>query len=46
MAVEIVLESYSLFHDDVVAGTLSNRITDACFLSMGIGEVGDFVIDT
>ena len=27
LTIEIVVESYSLFHNDVVAGTLSNRIT-------------------
>jgi len=46
LTIEIVVEGYSLFHNDVVAGTLSNRITYACFLSLGIGEVGDLVIDT
>jgi len=46
LTIEIVVESYSLFHNDVVAGTLSNRITYTSLLSLGIGEVGDLVIDT
>lgn len=45
-AIVIFVQSYSLFHDDVVTGTFSDRIADTLLLSLVKGEVGDIPTDT